>query len=83
MNVVKVSYFFTLLLLPRLIQKTKESLISSKETTGLVEWKGSRFKTNLITKILLLDYFVSKFLLKIGIKLPGLSNFAICKPSAS
>lgn len=83
MNVVKVSYFFTLLLLPRLIQKTKESLMSAKETTGLVEWKGSRSKTNLITKILLLDYFVSKFFSKIGIKLPGLSNFAICKPSAS
>ena len=52
MNVVKVSYFFTLLLLPRLIQKTKETLISAKETTGLVEWKGSRSKTNLIANIM-------------------------------
>lgn len=80
MTCLKVSYFFTLLLLPRWIQKTKEKLFSSKQTTGLVEWNGSAFKTQLITKILILDYKITKFFGQFGIKIPGLSNYAICKP---
>jgi 2-polyprenyl-3-methyl-5-hydroxy-6-metoxy-1,4-benzoquinol methylase len=83
MQTLKVGYFFTSLLLPRWIQKTKESIKPVKETTGLVEWNGSAFKTRLITSILLLDYKFMRLLLKLGIKMPGLSNFAVCKPLAS
>lgn len=76
----EVGYFFSLLLLPRWIQMLKEKLVKPKETTGLVEWQGSGFKTKTIANILYLDYKFSKIARKIGIKLPGLSNYALCRP---
>ena len=78
----QTGYFFTLLLPIRILQYFKEKVIKpTKSTTGLVEWNGSKKKTNFIKKILLADYFTMKCFNKLGVKFPGLSNFIICQKS--
>ena len=83
-QVDKKGYFFTSLLFPRIIQKTKEKIVKPKEnTTGLVEWKGSKGKSKLLSSILFTDFKVMYFFKKLGINFPGLSNYAICRRSVS
>lgn len=78
-----VGYFFSSLILPRIIQVIKEKITKpnlATGTTGLVEWNGSNGITALIKSILLLDYKISKLFKSIfGKSLPGLSNYIICK----
>lgn len=76
------SYFFTMLLLPRILQVIKEKITPpSMETTGLVEWEAGKLKTDTIKNILYTDYRLNQILNKLSIKLPGLSNLAVCHPS--
>lgn len=73
-------YFYFTLLLPRFLQRVKEKWISERgETTGLVEWRGGRVLTKGISWILTMDYCIGKLFRKIGIGLPGLSNYVLCK----
>lgn len=74
-------YFFTSLLLPRLIQKMKELIIKPNldNVAGIGDWKGSESSSRTIKNILVLDYKWSRFKRKFGIRLPGLSCFSICK----
>lgn len=77
-------YFFFSLLFPRWLSvKIEKNKSQQKQTegTGLSHWEGGRFITLLIKKILLLDYWMTKQFLRIGITLPGLSTFVICKKS--
>jgi len=79
-----VSYFFWSLLPVRILQVLIEKFQNqNKDTTGLVEWEGGAFKTKLLTAILLTDYKIGNFFQKIGLKIPGLSNIAICRPLVS
>lgn len=81
-SVTVLQYFFTTLILPRVLKVILEKLKGAKsETTGLVEWNGSRRVTILFKTILVIDYSISSFLNRIGINLPGLSNMALCKIS--
>ena len=48
---------------------------------GIGEWKSSRFITNIIVFILYLDYMFLKSLRLLGVNMPGLSNYMICKKS--
>lgn len=77
-------YFFSVLLLPRIIQMLKEKIFGQPEkpSTDLVEWKGGNFKTRAIKNILLLDYFISSFFRNFGIHFIGLSNYIVCMKSA-
>ena len=79
----KLGYFFFSLIPPRIIQVLKEKTVKpdlSKKTTGLVEWNKGEGLTNFIKGILLFDFKVYKFIKTItGLKLPGLSNYIICK----
>ncbi len=77
-------YLFFSLLFPRLIEVLKEKIFNSKHSknttqTSLTQWTGNTFITKIIEAILLLDYYILCFLSKIKIKLPGLSNYVICK----
>lgn len=77
---IKIGYFFTSLLPIRMLEKLKEKILKKdKKTTGLVTYTGGKFKTQLLKQLLLLDYKISLFTRQIGIKLPGLSNYIICK----
>lgn len=77
---LKVGYFFTSLLPVRLLKVVKERILGKdQESTGLVEWSGSEGTTKLIKQILIADYKFSHFFRKIGIKIPGLSNYIVIR----
>ncbi|WP_245999604.1 class I SAM-dependent methyltransferase [Paraflavitalea soli] len=80
---LQTGYFFSSLLVPRVIQKLKEGNPQSAmgKATGLVEWKGSKTKTDLIKNVLLTDFTITNGLKKLGLSLPGLSNYVICRRS--
>jgi SAM-dependent methyltransferase len=77
-------YFFTSLLLPSLVHVMSERVlrITSKRTTQVARWNGSKPWQNIIRTILLWDFCVSRALHRRGITLPGLSNLAICRRPA-
>lgn len=81
MKVVDDGYFFFSLLIPRFLQKKIELLWKEKErpVTGIGGWNGGKTISWLYEKILLCDFLVTSILRKVGIKLPGLSTFVICK----
>ncbi len=83
LTVVKTGYFFNLLLYPRFIIKMIEVLNPNKqiEQKGIGEWKGNKIISNVLIQVLYFDFLFCYYLNKIGIKLPGLSNYAICKKS--
>ncbi|MEM0992940.1 MAG: class I SAM-dependent methyltransferase [Bacteroidota bacterium] len=77
---IKVGYFFWSLLPVRLLKAIKERLFGKdKVSTGLVEWSGSASQTNFIKQVLISDYRIGAFFRKIGVKLPGLSNYIVMK----
>lgn len=79
----RVGYFFASLLLPRYLQVRKERAHPpTVETSGLVEWSGGAGRTSLLRNALLLDFEVSWAVRALGIKLPGLSNYLLCRRSA-
>ena len=79
-----MSYFFSSLLLPRFMQAAKEKILRIKQrrTTQVAEWHGSRPRQRLIKNILVWDFRLSWALYRRGIKLPGLSNLAVCRRPA-
>ncbi|MEM9889180.1 MAG: class I SAM-dependent methyltransferase [Bacteroidota bacterium] len=78
---IKVGYFFWTLLPIRFLKVMKEGIFGKdKVSTGLVEWSGSENKTSVIKQILVADYKIGAFFRKIGLKLPGLSNYIVMKP---
>lgn len=82
-NTFYSGYFFTSLLMPRLLQVVKERIATPKEaTTGLVRWNGSPVMSSIIKQVLLADAAVGRFLQLVGLRLPGLSNYALCRRSA-
>lgn len=83
---LRLGYFFSFLLLPRLIQVMKEKIIKPKleeNTTGLAEWNGNKTVSNLLKNVLLFDYKISSTIKSLtGINLMGLSNYILCKKPA-
>jgi trans-aconitate methyltransferase len=75
--------FFSSLLLPRLAQIAKERIAGRKEVKGLAAWQGSEKQAALLKEILLLDFKFTGSLQRAGIKLPGLSSYALCRKSVS
>lgn len=82
---LNMGYFFFSLLPPRIAQKTLESLLNKKADpgkTGLTTWNKGKFITALVTGTLTADFYLSRFLRMLGIKVPGLSNFVLCRKAA-
>jgi hypothetical protein len=78
-----VGYFFLSLYLARIAAWLKEKITrDKKETTGLVEWQGGKTITHAVKAVLMFDFYTGRFFRSLGIKLPGLSNYIICKKSA-
>jgi hypothetical protein len=81
LRVVDIGYFFSSLLPIRLLQVAKERLLGLKpdrKTSGLVTWQGGEAAAGLMRSLLVLDGRVSIRLSRAGLRLPGLSNYAIC-----
>ncbi len=83
LSIIDMGYFFLSLLPVRLMQVFIEIIINykTKINKGIGDWKQNKFRDSIIENILCIDFKVSFFLRKIGIKLPGLSNYVICKKS--
>jgi hypothetical protein len=78
-----IGYFFSSLLLPRLLQAVKEKIVGSEpRRTRVAAWEGPRFAQRLFARVLVLDFRASWTLRRWGVTLPGLSNLAVCRPSA-
>jgi hypothetical protein len=76
-------YFFSSLLPIRLLQLVKERILGSPETfVGLSGWHGSESTSQLVTSVLTLDGRLAIALARAGLRIPGLSNFAVCRKSA-
>lgn len=78
---IKGGYFFSTLLLARIIQKLFEFSLKerNKEVNGIGNWNGGRISSFLFEKVILCDYYFSKLFLLMGIKIPGLSTYILCK----
>ncbi len=79
LQVVQSGYFFLSLLIVRSFQK----LFRKDNTNGLNQSKTSAFGNKIVKLVLLIDYKFSSIFNKIGIRLPGLSLYALCQKSAS
>ncbi len=75
MEIKDSGYFFFSLLLPRFIFKR----FNNKKTKTIDHWSGGAFITKMLTTILWLDFKTGRLLKKMGINLPGLSCYCICK----
>ena len=78
--------FFASLLPIRLLQVAKERLLGAGApvgaSTGLVTWQGGPAVSGLLKRMLVLDASVSRALGHVGVPLPGLSIYAVCRRSA-
>ena len=82
MEVEYIGYFFFSLLPLRFLDVMKEKLkLTDKDAKGVASWK-EKSSDSIIKSVLIFDYKFTSFLRNLGIKLPGLSNYVICRPRA-
>ena len=76
-------YFFMSLIPPRVLEVIKEKINPKEpdELKHLGNWEKGRWITEIICFILRMDYLIGEGLRKLGINIPGLSAFAVCKLS--
>jgi hypothetical protein len=85
LTVIEIGYLFFTLLPVRLVQVIKERLLGPKPgkiSSGLVTWNGGPARAAILREALVLDARVSLGLSKVGVRLAGLSSYAICAKSA-
>lgn len=83
LQVTESGYFFTVLLPVRAFQILLEKLKLRKATSSLDAWKGNKTIGKIFCAILWADFRVNYFLTKIGLRIPGLSCYSICRKSPS
>lgn len=81
LKVIGNGYFFTSLLMARAFNVFTEKIVKPKIVVGIGNWGGRKLTQNLIRFILSLDFYITRFFRKAGIKIIGLTNYAICKKS--
>jgi trans-aconitate methyltransferase len=82
LRVLDIGYFFSSLLPLRAVQVLKERVVAAPAATGLSEYTGGAVITTVVSRLLIADAFTTLALHQLGIRLPGLSNFALCRTSA-
>jgi hypothetical protein len=83
LRVSDIGYFFASLLPLRVMTVLKERLVpGTTDATGLSEYGGGGVTTAVLSAMLKADAFGALLLRRIGISIPGLSNYAICRTSA-
>lgn len=82
-DIVTDGYFFSSLLLPRLLEVLIEKLIKDnlKQAKGVSNWNGAKVKDAVITSVLVSDFKIGQAFKKLNINFPGLSAYAVCKKS--
>lgn len=81
LKVLKTGYFFSSLILPRILQLLIEKLTNKKveDIKGIGNWEEKQPKDTIIKNTLIADYKFSAFINRSGIRLPGLSCYCICQ----
>lgn len=81
LNCLDKGYFFTSLVLARAIQKCGEKIKGAPltEPNGAGGWNGGPLISKLYELFLVCDFHFFRLFSYIGLKMPGLSAYAICK----
>lgn len=80
LRVSQTGYFFTSLLLVRIVEVILERLkVRPIEASGIVTWRGGEFLSSSLAAILRLDYGLGRWLAARGLVLPGLSCYAVAR----
>lgn len=81
---LSAGHLFASLVPLRILQVLHERLVppSRVPPTGLATWRGSEGAARVMSAALELDGRLALALLALGIRVPGLSNFAVCRTSA-
>jgi hypothetical protein len=81
MDISTKGYFFTSLLLIRLVQRllTFKKPEATKGHIGISHWNHGKLFTFAFKSTLQIDYFITNLISKVGIRIPGLSTFAVFK----
>ena len=74
-TILDKGYYFSSLLLFRNIDK----ILKKDKEASIDNWEGSKLKTKIINTILSVDFKSSLVLKKLGITIPGLSTYCLCK----
>ena len=84
-TVVQSGYFFTSLALFRYFEKLSQFVFNSNPLAkkGVYNWKGGTTITFFLKNLFLLEFKISWYLSKIGIYIPGLSCYCLCRKSPS
>ena len=85
LDVIESGYFFASLVPLRSLQVLVERCSGRRapmEATDVATWQGSTVVGNTLTALLVFDERIARVLSRVGIVLPGLSVFAICRKSA-
>jgi hypothetical protein len=85
LTVISCGYFFSSLLFPRIINAFLEKINPPpvNSAKGIGGWKENKLRDMFLKSFLLTDYKFTSMLTRFGIKLPGLSNYALCKKPVS
>jgi hypothetical protein len=67
------------LLIIRCIQLFLEKLGLHKPKKSIDNWKAGSFISKIITSLLWFDFLIGRLFLKLGIQIPGLSAYCICR----
>lgn len=80
-ELLESGYLFSSLLLPRLASKVAESMRPQRDDVqhGIGSWQGGPFATRLLERALQLDNSVLLGASRLGLAIPGLSTWALCK----
>lgn len=84
LRVIDIGHFFFTLLPVRLLRVIKERLFGlkpDKSSSGLVTWNGGPARAAILREALVLDAGVSLGVGRLGVRLAGLSSYAICAKS--
>lgn len=74
-------YCFNSLIMIRLLQLLKQKIsgTTTKQMNGIHNWTGGKLLTSFITNLFWIEFKISWYLARIGIKIPGLTCYSICK----
>jgi len=83
--VIRSGYFFTSLALIRYFEKLAQKVFKSNTLgkNGVYNWMGGKTITLLLKNLFFLEFKISWYLSKIGIYIPGLSCYCLCRKSPS
>jgi hypothetical protein len=79
LEIVEDGGLFHSLLYARILSKLKEKLFSSVPQHGVSQWQGGPGMTGFIQGVLDTDWHVTEALRKVGMRLPGLSWWCVCR----